>query len=241
MKHSGKNIFPLVLPLLAAFFLFSPALGADTGVGASDSENAVRPPAAEQGPAEKPPSASGDAWIIPIRGDIEPSLAVFVRREGRRAQAQGARYIIFEIDTFGGRVDTALQITSFIMSMKNVRTVAWVNNRDDSLGVSWSAGALIAFSCSDIYMAGGTSMGAAAPVTMGPGGAAEAAGEKTVAAVRSQMAALAERNGHPPGIALAMVDMDVELWEAAVDGGVRALTAEELDRLEKAGSAGTTV
>jgi membrane-bound serine protease (ClpP class) len=122
------------------------------------------------------------------------------------------------------------------MSLKNARTVAWVNNRDDSMGVSWSAGALIAFACSDIYMAGGTSMGAAAPVTVGPGGAAEAAGDKTVAAVRSQMAALAERNGHPPGIALAMVDTDVELWEVTLDGRVRALTAEELERLEKAGS-----
>jgi membrane-bound serine protease (ClpP class) len=76
---------------------------------------------------------------------------------------------------------------------------------------------------------------------MGPGGAAEAAGEKTVAAVRSQMAALAERNGHPPGIALAMVDVDVELWEAALDGRVRALTAEELERLEQAGPGGTAV
>ena len=43
----------------------------------------------------------------------------------------------------------------------------------------------------------------------------ESADEKTVAAVRSQMAALAERNGHPVGLALAMVDIDVELAVAA--------------------------
>jgi membrane-bound serine protease (ClpP class) len=117
--------------------------------------------------------------------------------------------------------------------------VAWVNTGGNSMGVSWSAGALIALACADIYMAGGTSMGAAAPVTVGPGGAAEAAGEKTVAAVRSQMAALAERNGHPAGIALAMVDMDVELWEVEAEGKSRALTLEELERLEKAAPAGT--
>jgi membrane-bound serine protease (ClpP class) len=105
------------------------------------------------------------------------------------------------------------------------------------MGVSWSAGALIAFSCTGIYMAAGTSMGAAAPVLAGPDGSAEAAGEKTVAAVRSQIAALAERNGHPPGIALAMVDFDVELWEVLVDGRVEVLTLAELERLEKAGSA----
>jgi membrane-bound serine protease (ClpP class) len=183
--------------------------------------------------AQDIPADSGRAWIIPIRGDIEPSLAVFVRREGRRAQAGGASFIIFEIDTFGGRVDTALQISSFIMSLKNTRTVAWVNAGEESMGVSWSAGALIALSCADIYMAAGTSIGAAAPVTASPGGAMEAAGEKTVAAVRSQMAALAERNGHPAGIALAMVDMDEELWEAKVDGEVKALTLAELERLEK--------
>jgi membrane-bound serine protease (ClpP class) len=100
------------------------------------------------------------------------------------------------------------------------------------MGVSWSAGALIALSCSDIYMARGTSMGAAAPVTLGADGTTEGTGEKTVAAVRSQIAALAEKNGHPTGIALAMVDYDVELWEVEVDGAIRVLTKEELERLE---------
>ena len=188
----------------------------------------------------------GSAWIIPIQGDIEPSLVAFVRRETRKALSEGAEYLIFEIDTFGGRVDSALQITSFLLSIKNsggnseknARTIAWVNNSENSMGVSWSAGALIAFSCEDIYMAPGTSMGAAAPVTAGPGGAMEAAGEKSVAAVRSQIAALAERNGHPVGLALAMVDIDVELWEVLVNGETKALTLAELERLEKeAGSA----
>jgi membrane-bound serine protease (ClpP class) len=79
-------------------------------------------------------------------------------------------------------------------------------------------------------------MGAAAPVTIGAGGTTEATGEKTVAAVRSQMAALAERNGYPTGIALAMVDLDVELWEVLVDGETKALTLNDVERLEKDGS-----
>jgi membrane-bound serine protease (ClpP class) len=156
-----------------------------------------------------------------------------VRREGRKALDQGAAYIIFEIDTFGGRVDSALQITSFITSIKGARTVAWVNSGEGSRGVSWSAGALIAMACQDIYMAAGTSLGAAAPVTIGADGQTEGTGEKTVAAVRSQMAALAERNRHPVGIAKAMVDYDVELWEVLVDGEIRALTLQDLELLEK--------
>jgi membrane-bound serine protease (ClpP class) len=179
-----------------------------------------------------PPDA-GNVWIIPVKGDIEPSLTAFVRREIRKALGGGAQYVVFEIDTFGGRVDSALQISSAIMSIKNAQTVAWVQNGGESMGVSWSAGALIALSCADIYMANGTSMGAAAPVTIGADGTTETTGEKTVAAVRSQLAALAERNGHPVGIALAMVDFDVELWEVSVDGQIQALTLTELERLER--------
>ncbi|MDR1352141.1 MAG: nodulation protein NfeD [Treponema sp.] len=181
-----------------------------------------------------PQQAGGgkSAWLIPIQGDIDPSMAAFVRREAGKALAGGADFVIFEIDTFGGRVDSALQITSFITSIKSARTVAWVNTGSGSMGVSWSAGALIAFACADIYMASGTSIGAAAPVVAGANGSADSAGEKTVAAVRSQMAALAERNGYPAGIALAMVDYDVELWEALVDGQTRVLTLGELERLE---------
>ncbi|MDR2020095.1 MAG: nodulation protein NfeD [Treponema sp.] len=183
-----------------------------------------------------PGGGNGDGetcWIIPVRGDIVPSVVTFIRREARKALAEKADYLVFEIDTFGGRVDSALQITSFITSIKDAKTVAWIHNSEASMGVSWSAGALIAFSCSRIYMAGGTSMGAAAPVVAGTGGSMESAGEKTVSAVRSQMAALAERNGHPVGIALAMVDYDVDLWEVSVDGRIEALTREELERLER--------
>jgi membrane-bound serine protease (ClpP class) len=191
--------------------------------------------------SDVPPDSGGKAWIIPIQGDIEPSLTAFARREGRKALAEGAEYIVFEIDTFGGRVDSALQITSFITSIKNARTIAWVNSGETSMGVSWSAGAIIALACQDIYMASGTSIGAAAPVTVSPDGTTEAVGEKTVAAVRSQVAALAERNGHPIGLALAMVDMDVELWEVLVDGETKALTLQELELLEKEKSEETVI
>jgi membrane-bound serine protease (ClpP class) len=192
---------------------------------------AVRAQTADAGKGA-PAAREEGVWLIPIRGDIEPSLSAFVRREVRKALAGNARFILFEIDTFGGRVDSALQITSFVASIEEARTIAWVRNSEGSMGVSWSAGALIALSCDAIYMAPGTSMGAAAPVIEGAEGV-EPAGEKTVAALRAQMAALAERNGHPVGIALAMVDYDVELWEVSVDGRLQVMTLPDLERLER--------
>jgi len=172
-------------------------------------------------------------YVIPIKGDIEPSTAVFVRRNAEAALRAGAKILVFDIDTFGGRVDSALRISSYIGSIRGARTVAFVSSGPESMGVSWSAGALIAFSASAIYMAPGTSMGAAAPVIMSPDGQSQGAGEKTVSAVRSQMAALAEKNGHPPLLALAMVDADVELIELSVAGETRLATAEETASLEK--------
>ena len=57
----------------------------------------------------------------------------------------------------------------------------------------------------------------------------QAAEEKTVSAVRAQMAALAEKNGYPKAAALAMVDMDVELIEVEINGTTILVSADEIE------------
>ena len=185
-----------------------------------------------------PAAAQVKAHVVPIEGDIEPSKVVFIRRGIQEAKELGADTIIFRINTFGGRVDSALQIATLIGSVEEARTVAYIPAASEGLGVSWSAGALISFACSAIYMAPGTSIGAAAPVFQTSEGM-EMAPEKSVSAVRTQLAALAEKNGYPVGVALAMVDDDVVLQEVEIDGERRLLTADELAlakrRAEEAG------
>jgi membrane-bound serine protease (ClpP class) len=154
--------------------------------------------------------ASGKAAIVELEGEINPFRVVFVRRAIDQARAAEADTIVFALNTFGGRVDSALQITTLIGALDNIRTVAYIPAEGESTGVSWSAGALISFACDAIYMAPGTSVGAAAPVIQSSEGS-QAAGEKSVSAVRTQMAALAEKNGYPPPVATAMVDQDAEL------------------------------
>ena len=173
-----------------------------------------------------------DAYVIPIEGEIDRALMIFIRRGIQEAERAGAATIIFKIDTFGGRVDSALQIATLIGAMDEIETIAYVPATPEGTGVSWSAGALISFSCDRIYMAPGTSMGAAAPVYQSAEGM-EMAPEKAVSAIRGQMAALAEKNGYPKGIALAMVDMDVELIEVYLDGKLEVSTASDLTDLER--------
>jgi membrane-bound serine protease (ClpP class) len=172
------------------------------------------------------------AVFIPIHGEINRSLVIFLRRSIEKAKKQRPKYVVFDIDTFGGRVDSALQITTLIGSLSPSTTVAYVTAGPESTGVSWSAGALISLSCSRIYMAPGTSMGAAAPITAGPGGTAPAS-EKVVSALRGQIASLAEKNGYPVSIAKAMVDQDVELREIFVDGELRVVDSNEVSGLER--------
>ncbi len=172
------------------------------------------------------------ALLIPIHGPIDPFVAVLLQRGVDEAEQLQADYVIVDIDTFGGRVDTALQVANTLSRVTEMETIAYVGTGPDGTGVSWSAGALIALACNRIFMAPGTSMGAAAPVIQGPEGQ-EAAGEKTVSAVRGQMAALAEKNGHPPAVARAMVDESVVLVAVIVDGEERLITESDLAVLRR--------
>ena len=176
-------------------------------------------------------AGENDVFIIPIKGDIDRALTVFIRRGLEEAKEANAEKIIFEINTFGGRVDSALQIATLIGSAE-AETIAYIPAIPESTGVSWSAGALISFSCDRIFMAPGTSMGAAAPVYQSSEGMV-AAEEKTVSAVRAQMAALAEKNGYQKSAALAMVDSDIELLEAEINGELRLVNAADIELLQE--------
>ena len=53
---------------------------------------------------------SDSVYVIPVSGVIELGLAPFVARAIREAEEAGARAVILELETPGGRVDAAQQI-----------------------------------------------------------------------------------------------------------------------------------
>lgn len=177
--------------------------------------------------------SGAETLLLELHGPIDRFQAVYLQRAVERAQREGAEFLIVEIDTFGGLVDSALRIASALGS-STVPTAAWVASGPDGTGVSWSAGALIALATNRIYMSPGTSMGAAAPVLQAPGAESQGADEKTVSAIRGQIAALAERNGHSTVIARAMVDPGLEAHLVEVDGEERIVDRDELESLRRA-------
>lgn len=156
------------------------------------------------------PVAAGynDVRVITIDGEIDGSQTALVRRGLTDAQEQGDRAVIIEINTLGGRVDSALKIRDLLQTTP-LPTIAYVNSR------AWSAGALIAIACRHIVMAPGSSIGAAEPIPNT---------EKNIAALKSEFAATAGKMGHNPRLVEAMVDKTTGYPEYAEQGQILALS-----------------
>ena len=164
-------------------------------------------------------------YVAEVSGMIDLGIAPYISRVIKEAEAAGAVAVVLDINTFGGRVDGAVQVRDALLAAK-VQTIAFVNPR------AISAGALITLAAEKIVMANAATIGAAAPVQGGqPGGETKAAGEKTVSYVRKEFRTTAESRGRDPVVAEAMVDLDVEIKGLVEKGKLLTLTtAEALER-----------
>ncbi len=187
---------------------------------------------------EPTPEPGSTVVICPIEGMIDDGTLILVERAVRDAKRLQAKAIIFDIDTPGGRVDSAVEVTQAILSA-DVHTIAYVSG---GMGAT-SAGAIISYACNDIVMAPGTTIGASAVVMQGPDGSMQAAGEKATSFVREKIRSLAETNGHNPDIAEAMVDQDVELRAYREDGKlvIRASSKSAAQPTEKESASEETI
>jgi membrane-bound serine protease (ClpP class) len=167
-------------------------------------------------------------YVVPVKGVIDLGLAPFIQRVLNEAQKNQAAAVILDINTFGGRVDAAVQIRDALLNSP-VRTIAFIDKR------AISAGALISLAAQTIVMAPGSTIGAATPVQSGPAGSTTApTSEKTVSYVRKEFRATAESRKRPPLIAEAMVDSDVVIPDVSEKGKLLTLTTEEALKLKVA-------
>jgi len=165
--------------------------------------------------------AKSIVYVLPIEGVIDLGLAPFVQRVVDEATQAGAAAVVLKINTFGGRVDAAVQIRDALLNTE-LRTIGFVDKR------AISAGALIGLATKTLVMSAGSTIGAAAPVQSGaPGAEATPADEKTVSYVRKEFRATAEARGRPLLLAEAMVDADVEVPGIVDKGKLLTLTTVE--------------
>ena len=166
----------------------------------------------------------GDVVVVPLRGEIAPSLLAFLRRSVKTAESNEASAIIFNMNTYGGRLDTATDIVNALNQSK-IPTYTFINTN------AGSAGALIAMATQHIYMAPVSAIGAAAPILPTGEDLPSTAKEKTISYWSALIRGSATRNGHNPDVAEAFMnkDKEVKIGDRIVHpkGTVLTLNAQE--------------
>ncbi|MBU8848808.1 MAG: serine protease [Desulfobacterales bacterium] len=150
-------------------------------------------------------------YIIPISGPVEPGMAAYVKRALEEIKNEKDAVFVFKMDTFGGRVDAALDIVDTISSVPEGKTIAFVEKR------AISAGALIALSSNLLFMKENTIIGDCAPIIQTQEGQ-KMAGEKVQTVLRAKFRALAKKNNYPVALSESMVTIDMEVYQVMMDG-----------------------
>jgi membrane-bound serine protease (ClpP class) len=145
-----------------------------------------------------------DIVVVPLRGEVAPSLLAFLRRAIKTAERNEASAIIFDMDTYGGRLDTATDIVNALNQTK-VPTYTFINTN------AGSAGSLIAVATQRIYMAPVSAIGAAAPILPSDEDLPATAKEKAISYWSALIRGSATKNGHNPDVAEAFMNKDKEI------------------------------
>ncbi len=153
---------------------------------------------------------------LKISDVIDPRTNRYSELGLEKAKELDADYVILELDTYGGALNDADDIRTRILNFD--RPIYTFINKDAA-----SAGALISIACDSIYMAPGSSIGAATVVTQD----GAAAPDKYQSYMRSIMRSTAEAKGRNPRMAEAMVDEDIDLDSIATEGKILTLSTSE--------------
>ena len=166
----------------------------------------------------------GDVVVVPLRGEISLSMVMFLRRAEKLAESNGAAAIIFEMNTYGGRIDAAEEITN-VLNRATIPTYTFINTN------AGSAGALIGLATQHIWMAPVSAIGAAAPVLPTGEDVPLTEREKTISYFSALIRNSAKKNGHNEDIGEAFMnkDKEVKIGDRMIHpkGTVLSLNAQE--------------
>ncbi len=160
-------------------------------------------------------------YVLDIRTEIGGGVSGYISKGIKKAENAKADVIIFDVDTPGGKVDSAVRIIRSIQAT-DIPTIAFVNRQ------AISAGAMISSACTQIVMTSGATIGDSEPVdTQG-----NQVSEKIVSYIRGTIRSTAEREHRNPDIAEAMVDKRLYLVRLRNGDIIKLRPDEYLDEQE---------
>ena len=232
---SGSSLLAVLLaasigvgaPSAPAYAAQLPAGAAEPPVEPTPTVETTNGPAEQ--PAEAPVTVKEPAYakgaIIPITGEISDVTMASLERRVKAARKNGAQIIIFEIDTPGGMVSSALDICAMIKKLTEVKTVAWVNSD------AYSAGSMISVACDEIVMTPGSTIGDCGVILGGPTGPQEVPEElraKAESPVIEQFRDSAALNGYDTLLCESLVVKErVVYWIENTETGERRFVGKE--------------
>ncbi len=158
-------------------------------------------------------------YVIEVSGTVDPGMSAYIKRAQREITQAPYRLVVVDVDTYGGRVDSAMEIVDTLIRFPEGKTVSFVREK------AISAGALIALASSELVMAPGSTIGDTAPIAMGTEGP-EMLGEKYQSPIRAKFRSLAERNNYPVALTEAMVTLEIVVYEITMEDGTVAYMTE---------------
>ena len=153
------------------------------------------------------PMAPTPAAVVVLKGEVDNYSSAALLKHCEQAKADGAKTIILVLNTPGGLVSAAMDITHYLRSQTKVHTIAFVDN------MAYSAGIMIGLSCDELVMSPQSHIGDCAPIMLTDNGGLQSVGETERAKMESPI--LAEfressvRNGYDPLLTSSMVSMRV--------------------------------
>ncbi|MDW7650103.1 MAG: NfeD family protein [Bacillota bacterium] len=170
--------------------------------------------------AQQPAADETTVYTIPLTGTVEKGLTRYLERSFGEAEASGADAVILELNTTGGMVASATDIRQII---GNAPMPVYAYVRYNAI----SAGAFLALACDALYMAPGSTIGAAELVNL-TGGEVD---EKSFSYWEAEMRSVAEQQGKDPEVAAAMVRRDMVIEGLVREGELLTLTTQEAEEI----------
>ena len=163
--------------------------------------------------AEK--SGGEDVYVIPIKGEINGATKNFVVGQIKKInEKDNVAAVIFEIDTYGGLIDKAIDIKDAVVDM-NIPTISYVNNKAESAGV------LMTIASENVVMSPNATIGSAETIPNT---------EKIMSMWRAVLRDTAQQHGRDEKIVEGMAEKDIEIEGLSEKGKLINLTSQEAEK-----------
>ncbi len=162
---------------------------------------------------------SGEAWVLPTTGVVDGVMAGYLADGVAKAAREGAEVVVVKLNTPGGSLEATQKITGVFLEAP-LPVIVWVAPAG---GRAASAGTFITLSAHLSWMAPGTNIGAASPISSSGEDIGGTLGEKVKNDAIANITAIAQARGRPVDWAVSTVS------EAKSYSAVEAVAAGAVD------------